>query len=321
MLKQKLFRLGVPMLAAGMVAFGVAGSAGGAALNPGQANKVSNGYLSALKYDAALHKLLPASIKSKGYILVGAQMENAPDDFFSGSSQSAVGFEVNMAKGIGKVLGVKIKYLQLPNWDSIVPSVQDGRVNMSMTAMNDTTARQQLINFIDYLTDGVGILVKAGNPENITGPSGLCGKNVTDVAGTTQEAYLDSLNAAGGICASNQITEVIAPSTAQEIINLTTGRADAILNDNITDAYDQQTNPAVYSVPYKPIDPGPYGIGFAKTSGSLEKAVQGAMLKLMAGGSSSVYMKILTAWNVASVAIPYPTINGCSTTYAADCNA
>lgn len=301
------------------MAFGVVGSASGAALNPGQANKASNGYLSSLKYDAALHKLLPASIKSKGYILVGAQMENAPDDFFSGSSQAPVGFEVNMAKGIGKVLGVKIKYLQLPQWDSIVPSVQDGRVNMSMTAMNDTAAREQLINFIDYLTDGVGILVKAGNPENITGPSSLCGKNVTDVAGTTQEQFLDSLNATGGACASDQITEVIAPSTAQEIINLETGRADAILNDNITDAYDQQTNPAVYAVPYKPINPGPYGIGFAKDSGSLMKAVQGAMLKLMAGGSKSVYTKILTAWNVASVAIPYPTINGCASTFKADC--
>lgn len=319
MWKRKLLRMGAPMLAAGMMVFGVVGSAGGAALNPGQANKVSNGYLTSLKYDAALHKLLPASIKKKGYILVGAQMENAPDDFFSGSSQAPVGFEVNMARGIGKVLGVKIKYLQLPQWDSIVPSVQDGRVNMSMTAMNDTAAREQLINFIDYLTDGVGILVKAGNPENITGPSSLCGKNVTDVAGTTQEQFLDSLNATGGACASDQITEVIAPSTAQEIINLETGRADAILNDNITDAYDQQTNSSVYAVPYKPINPGPYGIGFAKDNGSLMKAVQGAMLKLMAGGSHSVYTKILTAWNVAPVAISYPTINGCASTFKADC--
>lgn len=323
MFNRKLLRMGVPVLAAGLLTLGVVPQAfaSSGALSPGQANKVSNGYLTKVKYDAKLHAMLPAKIKSKGYILIGAQMENAPDDFFAGSTQNAVGFEVNLAKAFGKVLGVKIKYLQLPNWNSIVPSVQDGRVDMSMTAMNDRVSRELLINFVDYLTDGIGILVKAGNPLNIKGPSDLCGKNVTVTAGTTQESYLMSLNAAGGLCASKPISEVVATSDAQELANLATGRADAVMADNITDAYWQQTMPtAVLAVPYPPILSGPYGMGFAKDNGHLLKAVQGAMVKLMAGGSSSVYMKILTAWNVASVAIPSPVINGCATPkYAKGC--
>lgn len=313
MLKRWIVRTGTPVVAAGLLAFSSLPPAGasGSALTPAQATTVSNGYLAQVKYNAKLHNMLPTAIKSKGYILIGAQLENAPDDFFAGKSQTPVGFEVNLQSALGKILGVKMKYLQLPQWNSIVPSVQDGRVNMSMTAMNDTTSREKLINFVDYLTDGIGILVKAGNPEKITGPASLCGKNVTDSAGTTQELYLQLLNAKGGLCASKHINEVVAPGTAQELANLATGRADAILNDNITDAYDQQTNPTVYSVPYRPINPGPYGIGFAKSSQALMKAVQGAMGQLMAGGTNSVYHKILTAWNVGSVAISAPTINGC----------
>ncbi|HEY1825715.1 MAG TPA: ABC transporter substrate-binding protein [Acidimicrobiales bacterium] len=326
MKSRKILRVGAPVLAVGLMWATVATAQAGAGtvLNPGQANKSSAALVSKLKENKSLAKLVPARIRKSGTLLVGAQMENAPDDFFSGSSKAAVGFEVNLASGIGKLLGLKVKYLQLPNWDTIVPSVQDGRVDMSMTAMNDTAQRELEINFIDYLVDGVGILVKAGNPENITTPANLCGKNVTDSAGTTQEEYLDSLNAAGGTCASNKITEVVATSTAQEIANLETGRADAILNDNITDAYDQQTLPSeVYSVPYAPINSGPYGIGFPKDDKGLLKAVQGALKSLMAGGSSSIYSKILTNWNVASVAIPTSEAveNGCASVFSSSCGS
>ena len=316
MFKAKIRKVGLPVLVAGLVGLGMAplaGASAGAVNNPGQANKISSGYVAKVKENVALHKMLPAYILKKGYILIGAQMENAPDDFFSGTSQVAVGFEVNLAHAIGKVLGVNIKYLQLPVWSSIVPAVQDGRVDMSMTAMNDRVAREALINFVDYLVDGIGILVKGGNPENITGPSSLCGKNVADSAGTTQESYLQSLNAAGGLCASNPITEILAASTAQELADLATNRADAVLNDNITDAFDAQTmGGAVEAVNYPAIESGPYGIGIPKDDVHLLKAVDGALGVLMKGGATSTYKEILNAWNVGSVSIPAPVINGCA---------
>lgn len=317
MFKLKLRRVGLSVAAAGLIGMGMAPMAGassaGSVNNPGQANKVSNSYVATATEDVALHNMLPSWILKKGFILVGAQFENAPDDFFSGTANTPVGFEVNLAHAIGKELGIGIKYMQLPVWSSIVPAVQDGRVDMSMTAMNDLVPREQLINFVDYLVDGIGILVKGGNPLHITGPSSLCGKNVTDSAGTTQERYLQSLNAAGGLCASNQIHEVIASSTAQELANLATGRADAVLNDNITDAFDAQTmHGAVTAVNYPPIESGPYGIGVGKSDVRLLKAVNGALQNLMKGGKKSIYQEILTAWNVASVSIPAPVINGCA---------
>lgn len=316
MFKSKLRQVGLPIVVAGLLGLGLAPLASastGAVNSPGTANKLSNSYFAKVKEDVKLHNMLPSWILKHGYILIGAQFQNAPDDFYSGTAQTPVGFEVNLAHAIGKELGIGIQYLQLPLWSSIVPAVQDGRVDMSMTAMNDRVSREQLINFVDYLVDGIGILVKGGNPENINGPADLCGKNVTDSAGTTQESYLQSLNAAGGLCASKPITEVLASSTGQELANLATGRADAVLNDNITDAFDAQTmHGAVTSVNYPAIESGPYGIGVTKSDVKLLKAVYGAMQHLMSGGSNSIYTKILTAWNVAPVGIPAPVINGCA---------
>ena len=136
---------------------------------------------------------------------------------------------------------------------------------------------------------------------------------MADSAGTTQESYLQSLNAAGGLCASNPITEILAASTAQELADLATNRADAVLNDNITDAFDAQTmGGAVEAVNYPAIESGPYGIGIPKDDVHLLKAVDGALGVLMKGGATSTYKEILNAWNVGSVSIPAPVINGCA---------
>lgn len=314
MLKRKWLQVGVPLLAAGILTLGVVPFAGasGTALTTGQANKVSMGYISKVKPNASLHALLPASIKAKGFITIGAQLLASPYAYLS-PTQKPMGFEVNLGYAIGKVLGVKIKWVQFPQWNAIIPAVQTGRVNMSLAYMNDTALREQMISFVDYLASGIVIIVGAGNPENIVGPSGLCGKNVSVMAASVQEVYLLSLNATGGVCASNPTKEVIAQGEAQQTINLKTGRADAWLDNNLSGGY-AAASLGVYEVPYAVIEPGPYGIGFAKNSQPLMKAVHGAMIRLMAGGTTSVYKKIFTAWGVASAAILKPTINGCATT-------
>jgi polar amino acid transport system substrate-binding protein len=283
-------------------------------MTPAQANQVSNGYVSKVKVNASLHASLPTAVKTSGVLTIGAQLLASPYAFLS-NTQQPMGFEVNLADAIGKELGVKIKWVQFPQWNSIIPAVQTGRVNMSIAYMNDTALREKTINFVDYLASGLVIIVKGGNPEKITGPSGLCGKNVSVQASSTQEAYLKSLNAPGAVCATKPVKEVVIQAEAQQVVNLATGRADAYLDNNISGGYAAATNSALYEVPYAPIEPGPYGIGFAKNSQPLLKAVQGAMTHLMAGGKASVYQKIFSAWGVASAAIPKATINGCISVY------
>jgi polar amino acid transport system substrate-binding protein len=279
-------------------------------LSASQANSVSNGYVSHVTLDASLHASLPASIKSAGSITIAAQLGAAPYQYLS-SAQKPMGFEVNLGDAIGKELGVKIKWVQFPQWNSIIPAVQTGRVNMSIAYMNDTSLREKTISFVDYLQSGIVMIVQAGNPEKISTPADLCGKTVEVQAASVQEIYLKSLNATGGACASKPITELVDQAEAQGRINLKTGRADAAFDNNISGGYGAAAS-GVAVVPYPVIEPGPYGFGFAKNSTSLMKAVQGAMVKLMAGGTSSVYQKIFTAWGVASAEIAKPTINGCA---------
>jgi polar amino acid transport system substrate-binding protein len=288
------------------VGLAVPAGAASAASSPTVANASGSKVAAGVRLDKALQALLPAQVRKSGTLVIGAQLQQPPDDYYAADGKTPVGFEVNLAHALGNALGLKISY-QAMAFDSLITSLQDNRVDITMSAMNDTALREKSVNFVDYLVDGIGFLVQAGNPDHITGPMSFCGKSVTVVAGTTQQAYAAQLSAQCKAKGKGAINVVVGTSTAQEDESLTTGRVAAVFNDNITDAYDVQTQPKLFSaVNYRPIEPGPYGIGVNKHDPQLLNAVRQALQHLMATGA---YKQILSAWDLGSVAVPKATVN------------
>jgi polar amino acid transport system substrate-binding protein len=285
---------------------GPALAAAGHVNTPAEANAIGMRIANSVKLDKALAAELPAALRKSGVLVIGAQLQQPPDDYYAPNGKTPIGFEVDIAQALGNELGLKIRYLPMA-FDALIPSLQDGRVDMTMSAMNDTLPREKAVNFVDYLVDGIGILVQKGNPHHISTPMNLCGLSVTAVSGTTQQAYANQLSSECKASGKKPVTLVLSSSTAQEEESLITGRVAAILNDVITDAYDVQTQPSLYqAVNYPPINPGPYGIGINKKDPKLLKAVQAALQRLMNNG---VFRKILIAWGVASTALSKATIN------------
>lgn len=73
---------------------------------------------------------------------------------------------------------------------SLITSLQSGRIDMTMAGMNDTKERQQQIDFVDYFSSGITIMVQKDNPQDITGPDALCGKAVAVVKGPATRSSL-----------------------------------------------------------------------------------------------------------------------------------
>lgn len=291
------------LVASGLTA-GVAGAA--PVYSPAQANAIGMRIAESVKPIKYLENFVPPAIRKSGVLVIGAQLQQPPDDFYAANGKTPIGFEVDIATALGRELGLKIRYVPMA-FDALIPSLQDGRVDITMSAMNDTKAREKAVNFVDYLVDGIGILVNKGNPHRIRKPLDLCGLSVTAVAGTTQEAYAGQLSKECRAAGKKPVTLVLSSSTAQEEESLITGRVAAILNDVLTDAYDVQTKPNLYeAVNYPPIEPGPYGIGVNKKDPALLRAVQLGLQHLM---NTGVFRRILAAWGAASTALSHATIN------------
>src|SRR5216110_3256684 len=94
----------------------------------------------------------------------------------------------NLPKAIAAKLGVTVQYQDMA-FGSLITSLASGRVDLTMAGMNDTKARQQQIDFVDYFTSGITIMIRKGNPDSITGPDTLCGKNIAVVQGTSHQKF------------------------------------------------------------------------------------------------------------------------------------
>jgi polar amino acid transport system substrate-binding protein len=264
--------------------------------------------LAAVKKDPKLAAELPAPIASAGSIKLGSNLQSAPDNFYAADGRTPVGFEVDLAKAMATKLGVSVTYQDMP-FGSLITSLQSGRIDMTMAAMNDTKERQQKIDFVDYFQSGITIMVQSGNPDGIHGPGDLCGKTVAVDQGTSQESFAHQQGSSCVAEGKQTVTVVATDNDAQNQNQLRTGRVAAILNDLPTAVYVSKTagNGKYFQVvPGAPINGGPYGIGVNKDDPGLAKAVHDALAALLADGT---YGKILAAWNVSQGALTQVTEN------------
>lgn len=259
--------------------------------------------------DPALSAGLPSAIAESKTVNLGSNIQSAPNNFYAGDGTTPIGYEVDLAKAIGSKLGVEMAYQDMA-FGSLITSLQSGRIDMTMAAMNDTKERQQQIDFVDYFSSGITIMVQKGNPEGITGPEALCGKNVALVQGTSHQRFATAQSEKCVQEGQPAINITATDSDTQNQNQLRTGRVAAILNDLPSAVYISRTandGNAFEVVPGPPIEGGPYGIGFAKTNTALRDSVNEALSALMADGT---YTQILESWGVEQGALTETAVNG-----------
>ena len=153
-------------------------------------------------------------------------------------------------------------------------------------------------------------MTRKGNPDGISGPDTLCGKNIAVVQGTSHQKFAAEQSTKCTQAGKPALNVTATDSDNQNQNQLRTGRVAAILNDLPSAVYISRTagdGKFFEVVPGEPINGGPYGIGFNKQNRPLAEAVQKALQQLIADGT---YGKILQAWGVEQGAVKEAAING-----------
>jgi polar amino acid transport system substrate-binding protein len=284
--------------------------AGGGTQVPGTGAIPDNqALLAAIKPDAKLTAELPPAVAQAKTLRLASNIQSAPNNFYSADGKTPIGYEVDLAKAIGARLGVTVGYQDLA-FGSLITGLQSGRVDLTMAAMNDTKERQRQIDFVDYFASGITIMTRKGNPDGITGPDTLCGKNVAVVQGTSHQKYAAAQSAKCTQAGKPAVTVTATDSDTQNQTQMRTGRVAAILNDLPSAVYISRAaggGKFFEVVPGPPIEGGPYGIGFAKNNAKLRDAVKQALQSLVADGT---YGKILRSWGVEQGAVQEVNVNG-----------
>lgn len=258
----------------------------------------------------ALGEQLPDAIQKSGVIRVGSDIEYPPIDFYKEGTKEIQGLDWDLGKALGKALGVKFTFTNDTDFAGMIGSLNSGRYDIIMSAMNDTAERRgNGVDFIDYFLAGSSILVKKGNPDKITTIADLCGKTVAVQKGTVQETDILAPQVAQCTKDRKPLNVLTFEKDADAVQQVLTGRAVANLEDFPVAAYNAQISGdgADFEVAGEQIGSGPYGIAVPTSQPAFRDALQAALKKIIASGE---YDAILAKWNLTAGALKTAALNG-----------
>ncbi|MEV7648198.1 ABC transporter substrate-binding protein [Arthrobacter sp. NPDC089319] len=265
--------------------------------------------IDAVQTDQALADKVPANIAEDGTLTVGTYLYFPPSMFLAQDGETIIGNDNDIMLSIGKKLGLEIEYQNM-DFAALITSLQSGRVEATMAAMNDNAERQEAIDFVDYLMSGIALVIQKGNPAGIAGPDDLCGKTVATTTGTINQQWAEAQSEQCVAAGKEAIETFVTDSDTTNQNQLRTGRIDVLLQDLPTAIYLERTiedGEAFEVVDIPVIEGAPYGIGVNKQNPELRDIISEALNSLIADGT---YGKILEAWGTEHGAIEEATING-----------
>ena len=261
--------------------------------------------------DSTAAALLPAKYKTSG-LSAGSEIPYAPMEFLDSKGKPA-GFEVDLIAAISERLGVPIAFEQ-QSFDSIIPSLQSGKHDLAVSSMSDTLDRQKVLDFVDYFNGGASLIVKKGNPGNISGLAAVCGQKVAAEAASWE---IDVLASASKDCLSAGKQAIVTqgfPSDVAAQNAVRSGNVAAYLSDSQAAAYTAKVagSGKYFDLVVDPKNPNGYesgliGVGILKSNTGLRDAVEAALKSIFKDGT---YGKLLDKWNLGSFAVEAPTVNG-----------
>ncbi|MEB8336261.1 ABC transporter substrate-binding protein [Streptomyces endophyticus] len=266
---------------------------------------------------APLADKLPKEIRDKGVIRVGSDIAYAPVEF-KDKSGKAVGIDPDLAKAMGKQLGVKFEF-QNGTFDTLVTGLKSNRYDLAMSAMTDTKDRQngvdsdtgkkvgEGVDFVDYFNAGVSIYTPKGKTQSIKTWDDLCGKKIVVQRGTVSH---DLAKSQAKKCPSGKKLGIQSFDDDQQAqTRLRSGGADAGSSDFPVAAYAVKTSGGGknFQLVGDQVEAAPYGIAVSKDQKQLRDAIKAALDAIIKNGE---YDKVIAKWGVEAGAVKSATLNG-----------
>ncbi|MDT0196522.1 ABC transporter substrate-binding protein [Arthrobacter sp. AB6] len=239
----------------------------------------------------AVQEKLPAEVVSSGTLRVGTSQLMGLPWSSKDASGNAQGLDPSLAAAIADDFGLKVEVVNL-GWDSLIPSLQAGRVDIIMSGMLDTPQRQQAVDFVDYVKAGSGMLVLAGSQANISTLADACGITTGALKGSAEQVSAEAQSKECVAAGKQPIDLQLFPDVSSITAALDSGRIELVLNDPGVLGYLVKQNPDKYKTVGTIFNAGLVGIAVPKDS-SLGPAIQEVLEKFMQDGS---YRKVLTEY-------------------------
>jgi polar amino acid transport system substrate-binding protein len=222
-----------------------------------------------------------ATIKQAGVIKVGTSPDYPPFELVD-SSGKFVGFDIALMEEAANRMGVKVEWVDMP-FDSLIASVQQGKVDMAISAFNYTAERDKTIDFTDaYFTSEDAFTVTDKFSGKIAQPEDVAALKVGVQTGTTQDSWLtDNLVKTSKLPEGNLFRY---DRVDQAMLDLKTGRIDVLMSDYVPAQALAKQIGGVNVVWHGVLSSGPVNMVIPEGDKELQQALNGIIKQMQADG-------------------------------------
>lgn len=271
-------------------------SGGDAGAQPGGSNTTGVD-LNALTVDQAAAGKLPERVKQAKKVTVVMNVSSAPTKFRAEDNTTIVGLNPDIAQALGKLLGVEVA-IEDVQFDGIIPGLQSKRYDMAVSSMAPSAERIKVLDMVRYGAWGTSLAVQQGNAKKLD-TKNLCGSSVAVQQGSIQHTQrLPDLSNECTKAGKPAINQVVLPDQTAAILQLTTGRIDAVLADSPILAWAAKQRPGTIEL-VDEMNKGAVDIALPKDS-DLTPAVQAAMQNLI---QRPEYKQIYAKWGMDNTVV------------------
>jgi polar amino acid transport system substrate-binding protein len=203
---------------------------------------------------------------------------------YATSSGSIVGFDVDMASALAKTWADTASPVKTA-FPGLIPALNSKKCDAVISGIFVTPDRLKQAGAARYMETHRVLIVKAGNPKSIHSPNQLKGLVVAVQAGTKYEEYLKSLNDDFKSSGKAQMNLQSYPGDTDAIGQILVGRADAVLTQDTSGAFQRKAHPGKLAIAYLFPESDAFGIYYRPADKKLGTALRAAIKKLKANGT------------------------------------
>lgn len=227
----------------------------------------------------------PAPVAAKA-IVIGLD-DNFPPMGFRDEKNELVGFDIDLAKEAGKRLGVEVTFKPI-DWSAKESELNGNRIDVLWNGLTITEERKANIQFTKpYLENHQIVVVTDKSP--ITNKAALAGKVVGVQDGSSA---VDAVQKDEATAKSIKELKKFADNVTA-LMDLSAGRLDALVVDEIVGRYYTGKKPGEYRVLEENFGTEDYGVGTRKGDTELAAKLDKALDDMKADGTAA---KISTQW-------------------------
>ncbi len=208
------------------------------------------------------------------------------------------GYDIDIANAVAKQLGSTAQ-IKVTGFTVIIPALLHKKCNAIISSMTVTPDRAKQVHFSPYVNVGAFLMVKKGNPANISTLASLSGKGAAVEASTTELAGLQAENKILQKQGKPLITIKSYPADTSAAAAIQAGKVDAYFADAAPVLYYVRTTHGQFQTVGQQLETAPEGVATRKGD-PLGLQIGNAIQALYLNGKMKT---ILAKWQASQFAL------------------